>query len=66
MDKIPEQQRNIFKMSREEGLSNGEIAEKLDLSIRTVENQIYRASKFLREHLKEEYLFALLILFGMQ
>ncbi|WP_163708748.1 RNA polymerase sigma factor [Mangrovibacterium lignilyticum] len=62
MNKLPEQQRNIFSLSRQEGLSNSEISEKLGLSIRTVENQIYRAGKFLKEQLKGEYLFALLLL----
>ncbi len=59
LQKIPEQQRNVFKLSRIEGLSNPEIADKLNLSIRTVENQIYRTTKFLKEHLKGEYLFIL-------
>ncbi len=60
--KIPEQQRNVFKMSRMGGMSNPEIAGKLNLSIRTVENQIYRTTKFLKEHLKGEYLFILFCL----
>ena len=62
MQKLPEQQRNIFQLSRSEGLSNSEISEQLGLSIRTVENQIYRASKFLKEHLKEEYFFLIFLL----
>ena len=60
--KLPEQQRNIFELSRITGLSNLQIAEKLGLSIRTVENQVYRASKFLKDHLKDEYLWALFCL----
>ena len=42
-------------MSRINGLSNQEISQKLDLSLRTVENQIYRALKILRKYL-EKYL----------
>lgn len=62
IQQLPEQQRNLFKMSRISGMSNAEIAEKLGLSIRTVENQIYRAGKFLKENLKDEYLFLLFCL----
>ena len=49
----PQQQR-IFRLSRFDGLSHEEIATKLELSIRTVENQIYRVLKVLKKHLKEE------------
>lgn len=60
--KLPEQQKNIFKMSRLDGMSNPEIAETLGLSIRTVENQVYRATKFLKENLRGEYLIGVLFL----
>lgn len=64
--KLPEQQRNIFILSRWKGLSNAEIAENLSLSIRTVENQIYRAAKFIKLHLNEDYpLIILLIVFSV-
>lgn len=49
---LPPQQQVIFKMSRIEGLSHSEIAQKLGLSIRSVENQVYRALKFIKENLK--------------
>lgn len=38
--RMPVQRRRIYQMSREKGLSNNEIAEKLDISKKTVENQI--------------------------
>ena len=50
---LPNKCRNIFILSRIEGKSNPEIAAILDLSVRTVENQIYRALKILRKHLKK-------------
>ena len=51
---LPPQQQKIFQLSRIEGLSHEEIAGKLDLSIRTVENQIYRVTKVIKKQLKKE------------
>ena len=50
VDRLPEQQRNIFLLNKEEGLTTGEIAEKLNLSKRTVENHLYRALSYLKAH----------------
>lgn len=41
LDNMPEQRRKVFSMSRQKGMSNQEIAEKLNLSVRTVERHIY-------------------------
>lgn len=41
VEQFPERRRLIFEMSRIQGMSNLEIAEKLDISVRTVERQIY-------------------------
>ena len=43
LEKMPERRRIIFEMSRFKGLSHKEIADKLGISIRTVEHQIYLA-----------------------
>ena len=52
-EKLPQKCRLIFILSRIEGLSNQEISSKLSLSIRTVENQIYRALKILKKHMRK-------------
>lgn len=44
-DQLPEKCRQIFRMSRNEHLSNKEIADRLGLSEKTVENQITIALK---------------------
>lgn len=51
--KIPEKCRGIFEMSRYEGKKYQEIANELNLSIKTVENQMGKALKILREELKD-------------
>ncbi|RZL16751.1 MAG: RNA polymerase sigma-70 factor [Pedobacter sp.] len=40
---LPEQRRLIFKMVKEEGLKCREVAEILELSVRTVEGQLFKA-----------------------
>jgi len=51
---LPLRQQLIFKLSRTEGLCHAEIAQRLGLSVRSVENQIYRAVKYIREKLNKE------------
>ncbi|MEO3407711.1 RNA polymerase sigma-70 factor [Mucilaginibacter sp. CAU 1740] len=48
LKQLPRRCQEIFWMSRVENLSNDEIAERLHISKRTVENQITIALKFLR------------------
>ena len=55
LEKLPDQQKDVFRMSRFEGFTNKEIALKLGLSVRTVENQIYRALKSVRLKLAGKY-----------
>lgn len=48
MDSLPQGCRKVFLMSKRDGLSNAEIAEELDISVKTVENQMTKAYKALR------------------
>ena len=49
VENMPPQRKLIYQLSREAGLSNAEIAEKLELSKKTVENHLNLALKELRK-----------------
>ncbi len=53
MGKLPEKRRQIFELSRMQGLKYKEIADQLNISIKTVEGQISKALIQIRENLKE-------------
>jgi RNA polymerase sigma-70 factor, ECF subfamily len=61
IEKLPEQCRQIFKLSRFEGLKNNEIAEKKGVTINTVQKQISIALEKLREILPPIFPVLLLI-----
>lgn len=50
---LPSEGRQIFKLSREMGLSNKEIASTLSVSERKVEYQLMKALRFLKSNLQE-------------
>jgi RNA polymerase sigma-70 factor (ECF subfamily) len=62
IEKLPEKCRQIFMMSRYQGMKNQEIADTLNISVRTVEVHIYNALKALKVDIKD-YLPASLIFF---
>jgi RNA polymerase sigma-70 factor (ECF subfamily) len=62
MKLLPEQCRLVFQLSRFEDLKYAEIADQLQISVKTVENQIGKALKIMRENLKE-YLPVLVLFF---
>ena len=47
--KTPPRRKQVFEMSRIEGLSHKEIAEKLQIPVRTVEDHIYKTLTELRK-----------------
>lgn len=52
IDALPPKRQIIFRLSKEENLTYKEIAEHLDISVKTVENQMSSALKQLRSALK--------------
>ncbi|MEM9983982.1 MAG: RNA polymerase sigma-70 factor [Bacteroidota bacterium] len=53
---LPPQGQHIFRLSREEGLKYREIADQLNISIKTVETHMRRSLIFLRERARMAYL----------
>lgn len=62
LNELPEQCRTIFQLSRFEDMKYREIADKLAISVKTVENQMGKALKLLRIKLVE-FLSILILLF---
>lgn len=52
---LPDKCREVFKKSRINNMSNQEIANSMNISIKTVEAQITKALKHIRRHLGEGY-----------
>jgi len=52
LEKLPPACRTVFVLSREEEMSYKEIAAALEISVKTVENQLGKALRILREELK--------------
>lgn len=55
IDKLPERCREVFLLSKRDGLSNEEIANELGISIKTVKNQMTKAFARLREALSPNH-----------
>ena len=57
LDSLPDKCREIFLMSKRDGLRYEEIAEDLGLSVNTVRNQISKAMKILKDGAVKIYMF---------
>lgn len=63
LNQADDNRREIFRLSREEDLSHKQIAEKLGISVRTVEFHISGMLRSLRAELKDGYILLVLFLF---
>ena len=59
VSEMPKQRQLIYRMSREEGLSNNEIANMLGISKRSVENQLSLALKEIKQSILTYIIFLL-------
>lgn len=55
IERLPERQREIFKLSRFSGLTYRQIADNLNITENTVDTQIRRALEFIRDKYKTHY-----------
>ena len=62
IESLPERCREVFILSRMNGLKNKEIAEKLQINIKNVERHLSRAMQAFRENFSEELPIAIVIL----
>jgi len=54
LETLPPRSGLVFRLARQEGLTHKEIAEHLDISPKTVENQMLRAFRLLRECVRKQ------------
>jgi RNA polymerase sigma-70 factor (ECF subfamily) len=66
IEKLPEKCKRVFILNKKEGLTHDEIAEYLQISIKTVEGHITRAFKILNQKLGKKIKSILIILFDFK
>ena len=57
---LPSRQKTIYNLSLRDGMTIKEIAEKLEISTRTVENHLYRAKSFLKKKILDNSITSIL------
>jgi RNA polymerase sigma-70 factor (ECF subfamily) len=62
LQRLPEKCREVFEMNRFEGKKYAEIAGKLNISVKTVETQMSKALKILKDELKDYLVLFILFL----
>jgi RNA polymerase sigma-70 factor (ECF subfamily) len=52
IEQIPDKSRSVFLMNRVEGLTYGEIAERMDLSVKAIEKRMHQALEIVKTSLR--------------
>jgi len=65
IDSLPHKRKEIFRLKYQEGLSNKEIALKLNISQKTVQNQVLNSSSELHKLLRRALFILFFIFFGI-
>ncbi len=63
LDKLTPRQKEIFKLSREDGLSHDEIAKKLNISVNTVKKHMVNTLAFLKTYFDKDMIVSLLFVY---
>ncbi|NSL88374.1 RNA polymerase sigma-70 factor [Chitinophaga sp. Mgbs1] len=61
VSRLPSQRQLIYRMSKVDGCSNQEIADRLGISVNTVRDQLVKASRYVRHYLSENADLAVLL-----
>lgn len=62
IQRLPERMREVFLLSRKDHLSYAEIAQRLNISDKTVKKQVHNALKYLRSKLDEQHMWTTILL----
>jgi len=63
LDKLTPRQKEIFLLSREEGLTHEEIAKKLKISLNTVKKHMTNSLLFLKSHIDSRFIISMLFIY---
>lgn len=66
VNKLPISRRKIYLMRKFEGKKYQEIADELNVSVKTVDVQLNRANQFIRNLLKDKWLLSILMILSIQ
>lgn len=64
IDGLPPKRKEIFVMRRIEGFSRKEIAEKMNISVITIDSQLLKANKYLKKEMRKYSLLILVLAVG--